>query len=262
MAATATLEPTRSVPDYVKYVTPEFRTVDADRVPFLQRDWSPVRNQFHSADWETAQFALRHNKVIAVACEPHERGAVETAALYELGPEICTRYRDGLLWIRKLEADAEEMSVAAGGRGKVTVIGSDGRQKQIVAQARVSTLNTLWDRHGVRISGAIIGGIAGLVVSGFLIAYYSLEVQEQVSAWIAVSFIFISLGVGLTILARQLPYHWQRHLEVPRCLLAHVPHVCGSASTSEGLRPWVVDSGGAEDVEVPRQRGGSQPIGE
>jgi len=86
--------------------------------------------------------------------------------------------------ILKVEADAGRMAVGTSGRGHLTLIGSDGRQKQIVAQAQVSTLNTLWDRHGVRISGAIIGGIAGLVVSGILIAYCSLEVQESVSAFI------------------------------------------------------------------------------
>ena len=96
----------------------------------------------------------------------------------------------------KVEADAERMAVGTSGRGRLTLIGSDGRQRRIVAKARISTLNTLWDRHGVRISGGIIGGIAGLVVSGFLIAYCSLEVQEYVSASIGVSFFFISVGVG------------------------------------------------------------------
>jgi hypothetical protein len=88
------------------------------------------------------------------------------------------------------------MAVGTSGRGCLTLTGSDGRQERIVAQARVSTLNTLWDRHGIGISGGIIGGVAGLVVSGFLIAYCSLEVQEYVSASICVSLFFITVGVG------------------------------------------------------------------
>jgi len=106
-------EPAHSAPNrdredhgYIECCAAEFRTLDADRIPFPERDWTVVRNQYFTMDWETAEYALHRGKVVAVACKREERAAVETIALYQCSNDLYSHYDGGLLWLRKLDSDA------------------------------------------------------------------------------------------------------------------------------------------------------------
>jgi len=66
-----------------------------------------VKNRFFKADWESAEFAFKRGKVVAVACKPEERAAVETVALGQVSNDLVSCYHDGLVWFRRPDAAPE-----------------------------------------------------------------------------------------------------------------------------------------------------------
>lgn len=95
-------------PKYIECCVAEFRTLDADRVPFREVDWTVVRNPYLAMDWETAEFAFNRGKVVAIACKRHERAIVEAIAFYHLSNDLCSYYHDGLVWFRRPGAIPED----------------------------------------------------------------------------------------------------------------------------------------------------------
>ena len=108
-------EPADSVPDlgredpgYIECCASEFRTLDADRVPFREVDWTVVASRFFMMDWESAEFAFNRGKVVAIACKREERAVVESVALGHLSNDLCSHYNDGLVWFRRPAAAPED----------------------------------------------------------------------------------------------------------------------------------------------------------
>ena len=90
----------------VEYAADEFRTVSAERAPLRGARWVTVSNRWQRMDYETAEWALKGGRIVALACAAEERQAIEVALLYDLGFKIATTYRNGLLWVRKVDTDA------------------------------------------------------------------------------------------------------------------------------------------------------------